>query len=851
MPEVTITQLIQCPPTIIPGAKITLIGEAPGGQEIIWKTCPQCNYEGSTNICLKCRCVMKPTPKPFVGSSGNMLRGILRAAGINLDHCNRTNVVKERPPKDDFGIYYTDAKRQNPKPSLQWWRQLLIAELTKYRPNVVVALGNEALKALTNVSGITKYAGSLLQSSVIPGLKVLPMVHPAYIMRDNWEDYYVSIRFAKRLAIEQNSPSLILKEAEDEFILEPTLPTVLEWCEHIQHSNSPWYLDIETRGDTITCFGLSSALRPNKAICVPIQTTTGPYFSAAEEAAVWRALSLSARDNPLLGNQNLAYDIDYLLDYGVEPAGFYCDSMIAQNVNSCEYPKGLDFTTAIYTYYPYYKDEGKTWKKATPDRQVWIYNCKDMVTTPKVTEAIIKDLREKKQYEVYRTLSHKFLGVALEMQRNRLRLDPVWHKRLAGYLADERILKHRELTTLINQEINVKSTIEVKKLLYEELRLPKKKSRSTGEVTTGENELKELRAEHPEIPHIKLLLEERHLRTKESNYINVSFDTDPDGEVYLPYTTTIGGTKTSRWAYHKSPKWRGSSPQTIPKVMRLMYVPPPGSVFFQRDLSQAEARHVAWKSDCRFLLDTFASPIKIHKVVGGKIFNCDPSEIISDSPKYDISKRVVHGYDYKMQWKKVCLLANVDYAFGRRAYELYAAQVPEIPRWHNWVANTVKTLGRLTTPLGRVRECFKACSAITNTGQLPDEILRDLISWEPQSIVPDLTNTAMLQLWSEFPDVRWHQQGHDSFLASGKPSLTEAFADAAEHAANIHYTTRDINGRDKDCCIPGEFSWGYSWGAMLAYRPGEETSKEAWEARATTEGYFDEAKIKEKLLSLL
>ena len=850
MPEITLSNIIQCPPTIIPNAKITLVGEAPGGQEIIWHSC-RCGYEGPTTRCLKCHQLMPSTPKGFVGSSGNMLRGILRAAQLNLDHCNRTNVVKERPPKDDFAVYYSDAKRTTPNATLRWYHQLLIAELTKYRPNIAVALGNEALKALTNVSGITKYAGSVLQSSVIPGLKVLAMVHPAYIMRDNWEDYYVSIRFAKRLAIEQNSPSLLLKEPEDEFILAPTVTTVLEWCSHIQQSKQPWYLDIETRGDTITCFGLSSQARPNKAICVPVQTTTGPYYNATEEAAIWRALSLSARDNPLLSNQNLAYDVDYLLDYGVEPSGFYCDSMIAQNVNSCELPKGLDFTTAIYTHYPYYKDEGKTWKKATPDRQVWIYNCKDMVTTPKVTEAILKDLREKKLYEVYRTRSHSFLGIALEMQRNKLRLDKASHAKLAGYLADERISKHQELTQLIGREINVKSTIEVQRLLYDELRLPKKKNRSTGEITTGENELKELRAEHPNIPHIKLLLEERHLRTKESNYINVAFDTAGDGETYLPYTTMIGGTKTSRWAYHKSPKWRGSSPQTIPKVMRLMYIPPPGSVFWQRDLSQAEARHVAWKSDCRFLLDTFASPIKIHKVVGGKIFGCDPAEIISDSPRYDISKRVVHGYDYKMQYKKVCLLANVDYVFGKKAYELYAAQVPEIPRWHSWVGNTAKTLGRLTTPLGRVRETFKACAAITNTGQLPDEILRDLISWEPQCVVPDLTNTAMLTLWQQFPTVRWHQQGHDSFLASGEPSLTEAFANAAERAGNIHYTTRDINNRDKDCYIPGEFSWGYSWGAMLSYSPGEDTSREAWEARATAEGFFDEAKIKEKLISLL
>ncbi|KKL23900.1 hypothetical protein LCGC14_2420700, partial [marine sediment metagenome] len=35
------------------------------------------------------------------------------------------------------------------------------------------------------------------------------------------------------------------------------------------------------------------------------------------------------------------------------------------------------------------------------------------------------------------------------------------------------------------------------------------------------------------------------------------------------------------------------------------------------------------------------------------------------------------------------------------------------------------------------------------------------------------------------------------------------------------------------------------------YTPGEDTSREAWQKRAEAEGYFDEAKIKKKLYSLL
>ena len=149
--------------------------------------------------------------------------------------------------------------------------------------------------------------------------------------------------------------------------------------------------------------------------------------------------------------------------------------------------------------------------------------------------------------------------------------------------------------------------------------------------------------------------------------------------------------------------------------------------------------------------------------------------------------------------------------------------------------------------MGRVRQLYKGCGAITHTGQLPDDTWRDLVSYIPQATVPDILNEAMYELWDTLPWVKFHQQGHDSFLASGPPNRTEEFYQRAEEAANrVHFI---IKGRD--CFIPGEFQWGYSWGAMLSYKPGEDTSYEAWHERATREGFFKEEKIKERLYSMI
>ena len=817
--------LIECPPTIhTDGALITFCGESPGWQE--------------------CR-----DKEGFVGGAGRLLAAVCNASAVNFSAANRTNVVKRRPPTDNFGVFYEDPKtRKKPTAELIWWRQLLIAELTKFKPNLVVALGAEALRTLCpDCIGIMKWRGSILESPLIPGLKVIPEVHPAFVMRDHWEYYYLMIRtFKAKVMHESKSKSRVLSEPPTDFIIAPSLQVVSEWLEHItKNPGLQWYLDVETRGDCLTCYGLWVEDRPNQALCIPIQNTTGPAWTPVEEAHIWCLLSLAMAKNPRLCNQNILYDLDYVMDMGCEPSAVEADPMLMMNVAYPEFLKGLDFTTPLYTNHEFYKDEGKTWKKSIPDQRVWIYNCKDMVVTPKVTQGVTKDLKERNLYGVYQKRTNALLGVALEMQRQKLKLNRDWHSTLAHYLASERSARHTDLTKLIGYELNVKSTAEVATLLYEKLRLPVKTKRATGNQTTEENALKELRATYPDISEINLILKERHLRTKESNYINVAFDKLGD-DLYLASMPNLGGAKSGRWAFTKSPKWRGSSIQTISKVMRLMYEPPAGSVFWQRDLSQAEVRIVAWLANCKFLLDIFKGTIKIHKIVGGAIFNKMPDEIESDSLEYDTAKSVVHAFDYMMRYKRLAIEANISMKMAQEVLTAYGAKVPEISEWHKSIKAQVLKNGTLTTPMGRTRICYRSRGMLANTGQYSEDHLRDHVSWIPQSIVPDLLNEGMLKLWKECDYVSWHQQGHDSYLCSGPPERTREFCASSKEAANIHFT---IQG--KDCHIPSEFQWGYLWGAMLKYKDGEDTSCEAWQKRAEAEGYFDEAKIKTKLYSLL
>ena len=158
---------------------IMLIGEAPGAEE-------------------------EATGKPFVGGAGKILDGLLRDAGIDREECYITNIMQVRPVNNDFGNFYEDKSRKVPRDILLEGIERLKNEITAVSPNVVVALGNEPLKALTGLQKITKRRGSLLQT-VCNGkaFKLIPTMHPAAVMRF-WE-YRPLVLFDLKRVLEESA----------------------------------------------------------------------------------------------------------------------------------------------------------------------------------------------------------------------------------------------------------------------------------------------------------------------------------------------------------------------------------------------------------------------------------------------------------------------------------------------------------------------------------------------------------------------------------------------------------------------------------------------------------------------
>lgn len=117
---------------------------------------------------------------PFVGRSGKLLRGTIENVfeGTNT-RIGIANLVRCRPPRN----------RDPNKTEVQSCSPELLREIKARNPKVIVVLGNHSMDFLTGHTGITMFAGKVLetQHADLAGIPVVACLHPAYVLRFDHE----------------------------------------------------------------------------------------------------------------------------------------------------------------------------------------------------------------------------------------------------------------------------------------------------------------------------------------------------------------------------------------------------------------------------------------------------------------------------------------------------------------------------------------------------------------------------------------------------------------------------------------------------------------------------------------
>lgn len=708
-----------CKPTGPLNAKIAIVGEAPGADE-------------------------ERSGRPFTGGAGKILNGMLFEAGIDRRDCYITNVMDIRPVNNDFGEFYEDSSRKIPGKLLNEGNERLIQELNNVKPNVVIALGNEAMKALTGKIGITKYRGSILQmiATAVPGIarqgiggtlqyerfpvhymfKVVPTIHPAAIMRQ-WELRPLAVMDLRRALEESETPTFvpinrIWKKIETISELETKVGLYLNHAKYVS-------FDIETCNNQISC--ISFAMDEFSAFTVPICMYDKSSWTEQEELLVWLQIKRLLESNIPKIAQNANFDMFYLLStVGITVNNLWMDTMVAFHCLYPELPKSLATLCSIYTREPYYKDMIGT--------DYYHYNCLDAMITYECAMSIEKELIEFGVDDFYHKYLNNVIPILLNMQLRGVRVDTKKRALAAEELKRIMIEQQKKLNDAVGHELNVNSSKQMNDFLYRELGLPIQSHRKTGKTSTSVDSLKNLAKISPNAL-FDVIINIRETKKLVSTYLES--EVDPDGRFRCSYL--LDGTESGRLASRMSATGTGGNLQNVPKgIAREVFIPDEGKMFMAADLSQAEARVVAYLSKDKGLINIFESGKDVHAQVAMSIF--DKEDVTKE--ERELAKHIVHASNYGMGARHFAELTGLSYADAQEKLNLYHITFPGIRIWHMEVARELKRSRILTTPMGRKRMFF---------GRWNDGLLRDGYSYIPQSTVADVVLKGMINIENELP----------------------------------------------------------------------------------------------------
>jgi uracil-DNA glycosylase len=775
--------------------------------------------------------------RPFVGSAGNLLEQCMHSAGIARAECYLTNVVKEKPAGNDIGPFYNE--KGFSKTGLDYV-QSLKTELADTKANIIVAVGNTALAALCDKKSVTKWRGSVLESTLLPGRKVIPIIHPASALREYLFKWYI---IADLRRVRTNSMFPEINRVKRNIMLRPSF---LEATAYIRRmlSEKQVGFDIEVVNQEVSCFCLAPS--NTEAMVIPLGHRPNGYtqniWTEVEELEIFRLLNelLNSPTVTIVG-QNIQFDTSFLTKkYGIITRAKTADTMIGHHITYYDFPKGLDFICSIYADEPYYKDEGKIWKNPNvKDDEFWMYCGKDGCVTMEAWPKIEKEMQAKGTRATY-DFTMELIEVLLYMQMRGIKAD---RTRLAETkeLVGEKIAGLQAELDLKSGGLNPNSPKQCQEYFYIKLGYKPYISRKTGNITTDDKAMTKL--ERKGCREATLVKEIRGLKKLEGTYLDIEFDAD--GRLRCSYNAA--GTTTGRLSSSQTIFGTGANFQNIPPEFKTFLVADDGYFLAEFDKRQAEWIETAFLSGDANMMEVVEKGLDAHvrtaqlmygapeelilkeaKIVGNstdedwikeqRLKLCP--EIFSYNPPLNMSMRQAakksnHGFNYDLSPIGFADANQMPLDDSKRCYAGYHKSYPGLKLWYKRTVEELQTKNRtLETFFGRRRWFGDRWS---------DDLFKQAYAYRPQSTVADMVNRALIQQHRDQKDymklVDLLGQVHDSELIQYPLDKLVEFGKAAVTIKQYLEPTVTYGGRSH--VIPTDLKIGLDWGNMVAIKLSE------------------------------
>ena len=799
---------VECPPTNnIKTAMIAMVGDAPNDIEIL-------------------------KAEPFMGPVGAQFNRICAAVRLARYQIYLTSACKAKLPKNNRNKLWTEKGWRHPK-----WGELqqeLINELAEFPGKVILLLGDTAMRLLIDeprFNSIQKFRGSFYHAEDFPHLKeklagkiIGFSFHPSFTtFTGKPVHFYTMIAdFTKALKLLEEPERLT---DNTEIIIAPGFEKVMQFYALV-HEKEFVGFDIEATPKFITCFSFAVYDGGKiKSMSIPLMNNQGAYWSPEEEVKIWIGCAKILADERLKKiMQNGMFDIMFILrTMNIKTENFFFDTMLAQHICYTDLPKGLDYLTSCYTYYPYYKDDGKqSHLKVIKDwQQYWRYNAKDSAYLLPISEALIKELEEFDASDdmEYTMNLHKPL---FEMEFNGFLTDTDGIKKTKVEYELKILSLQTQLNEIAEQEINVNSSKQMIAYFYGICMIKPYINRKTGNATCGSVALHRIAKKGAKgSTEAKIIIKIRKYGKLVSTYFNIDVDEDKR----LRCNHKISGTVSGRIATEKTYFGTGSNLQNQPYVFKYFLVADEDWILCECDLAKAEAHVVAYLAQDVNMIESFISGIDVHSFNASMIFHVPIEQVIEEAKtkKVDqkstmryMGKKVVHASNYSMGPQTFSDQLAVEEIFMsqsecKKLLTNYTDRFPGLKRWHRSIEEEVQETRILYNLFGRPKKFL---------GDMKPALFRNAYSYKPQSTVAELLNRGMIKMVNDSRlgkdgfDIRMLTTVHDSvvfqFHKSQIPNLLNILLIIKDHM------THTFTYKGKSFTIALDAKIGTQWAGNTA-----------------------------------
>ena len=549
--------------------------------------------------------------------------------------------------------------------------------------------------------------------------------------------------------------------------------------------------------------GLSFAAEPHTAYYVPMPADEQEARRIVE---IFRPLYEDGRI--LKVGQNIKYDMEVLMRYGVTLGGQLFDTMLAHYVLQPELRHNMDYMAeTLLGYQTIHIDEligpkgkGQKSMRDVPPEAVCPYAAEDADITLQLYHVLRTRIDESDCAPLFYDIEMPLVRVLADMETTGVRIDTEALADVSATLTARMHELEQEIYSLAGEQFNIASPKQVGEILFGKMKIvDKPKKTKTGQYVTSEEVLQQLSHKSPIVAHI---LAHRGLKKLLGTYVDAlpKLINPRTGHIHTSFNQAV--TATGRLS--------SSDPnlQNIPvrgedgKEIRRCFIPEPGCLFFSADYSQIELRVMAHLSGDDNMISAFREGHDIHAATAAKIYKETIDSVTRDQRTK--AKRANFGIIYGITVFGLAERLEISRDEARQLIDGYFDTFPKVREYMERAKELARSHGYAETFFHRRRYLPDIHSANATVRAFAE---RNAINAPIQGSAADIIKLAMIRIHRRFADehlrskmiLQVHDELNFSVLPEERERVESIVLDEMQHAYELQVP------------LVADSGWGHNW----------------------------------------